>query len=279
MLGRADLPRLLRQLATLPASPSLVRDSWVHSAYKPVPSVIEAATTIFGDHDVRSIARKDASNLDQTAARVVELIARARAMGHRALIFVTGVPGSGKTLAGLQSVHDAVATGAEDEGDIVYLSGNTPLVTILREALARDRHARSAATSKRRTKAEVRRDVRTRIQHIIDFLRDAVSGDSAAAPHEHAIVFDEAQRAWDEKQGQKKFSRATSEPQLLLEIMSRHDDWCSLVCLVGGGQEINAGEEGVAGWGDALRNLAPDCRCDGRSARRCAHTGRRPPTR
>ena len=257
-LGREDLPRLLRQLATLPASPSLVRDSWEHSAYRPVPSVIEAATTIFGDHDVRNIARADASNLDQTAARVVELIASARTLGHRALIFVTGVPGSGKTLAGLQSVHDAVATGGEDEGDIVYLSGNTPLVTVLREALARDRHARSAGTSKRRTIAEVRRDVRARIQHIIDFLRDAVSDGSAAAPHEHAIVFDEAQRAWDERHGQKKFSRAASEPQLLLEIMSRHDDWCALVCLVGGGQEINAGEEGVAGWGDALRNLAPD---------------------
>ena len=257
-LGREDLPRLLRQLATLPASASLVRDSWEHSAYKPVPSVIEAATTIFGDHDVRSIARADASNLDQTAARVVELIASARTMGHRALIFVTGVPGSGKTLAGLQSVHDAVATGGEDEGDIVYLSGNTPLVTVLREPLARDRHSRSAGTSKRRTIAEVRRDVRARIQHIINFLRDAVSGDSASAPHEHAIVFDEAQRAWDEKQGQKKFSRAASEPQLLLEIMSRHTDWCSLVCLVGGGQEINSGEDGVAGWGDALRNLDPN---------------------
>ena len=256
-LGREDLPFLLRQLATLPASSSLLRDSWEHSAYKPVPSVIEAATTIFGDHDVRSIARADASNLDQTAARVVELIASARAMGHRALIFVTGVPGSGKTLAGLQAVHDAIATGGEHEGDIVYLSGNTPLVTVLREALARDRHARSAGTPSRPTMANVRRDVRTRIQHIIDFLRDAVTG-TAAAPHEHAIVFDEAQRAWDKTQGQKKFSRAASEPQVLLEIMSRHTDWCALVCLVGGGQEINAGEDGIAGWGDALRNLAPD---------------------
>lgn len=97
--------------------------------------------------------------------------------------------------------------------------------------------------------------MRVRIQHINDFLKEGLSKPSGQVVHEHAIVFDEAQRAWDEKQGRDKFNRNASEPFLLLELMSRHNDWCACVCLVGGGQEINSGEEGVRGWGDALRKL------------------------
>jgi hypothetical protein len=103
-----------------------------------------------------------------------------------------------------------------------------------------------------------RREVRTQIQHIIDFLREYLTEDTERPPDVHAIVFDEAQRAWDRAQGKKKFNRSASEPRLLLEIMNRHDDWCVLIGLIGGGQEINSGEEGVAGWGDALRELHAD---------------------
>jgi hypothetical protein len=97
--------------------------------------------------------------------------------------------------------------------------------------------------------------VRARIQHINDFLQESLRGSPEAPPHEHVIVFDEAQRAWDEKQGIKEFKRTASEPSLILELMSRHSDWCGCVCLVGGGQEINSGEDGVFGWGEALRKI------------------------
>jgi len=253
-VGKNGLAYLLAEVASL-SGPGVVTDGWDTSRYLPVPSVIEAATTIFAGHDVRSIAQADASNLREAAVCLVDLIIRARQERQRTLIFLTGVPGSGKTLAGLQVVHDAVATGAEQRGDIVYLSGNTPLVTVLREALARNQHSRLSGSEQAPSLREIRREVRARIQHLNDFLKQSLHDGTGQAPHEHAVVFDEAQRAWDEKQGLKKFGRTASEPTLLLDIMSRHEDWCACICLVGGGQEINMGERGLSGWGEAIRAL------------------------
>ncbi len=257
-VGAEGLCGLLTALPLSSSDQQLIGESWDSAVYRPVPTVIEAATSIFAGHDVRSIANADADNLRTAASRLVSLIVQAREFRRRYLLILTGVPGSGKTLAGLHIVHTAIAPHVEQAGDIVYLSGNTPLVTVLREALAlneRDRHRRSA---NRRSLESIRRDVRARIQHINDFLRESLQGSPQAAPHEHVIVFDEAQRAWDEKQGREKFGRTASEPALLLEIMSRHPDWCACVCLVGSGQEINDGEEGVFGWGEALRRMPRD---------------------
>jgi len=236
----------------------LAGERWDRSAYRPVPNVIEAATSIFAGHDVRSIANADADNLQSAAARLVALIEQAREQGRRFLLILTGVPGSGKTLAGLHVVHSTIATGVERHGDIVYLSGNTPLVVVLREALARDEHLRRRRAGERKSLGTIRREVRARIQHINDFLQESFRGAAEDPPHEHVIVFDEAQRAWDEKHGMEKFERTGSEPALLLELMSRHHDWCACVCLIGGGQEINSGEEGVFGWGEALRKMGAD---------------------
>ncbi len=252
--GKQGLTTLLAGLPTLRTERPINGRAWDQSPYRPVPNIIEAATSIFAGHDVTAIAQADASNLKQAASRAIELIIQARENQHCALIFLTGVPGSGKTLAGLHVVHDAIATGAEQRGDIVYLSGNTPLVTVLREALARDEYRRAKQTGQIRDLKGIRRDVRARIQHINDFLKQSLSG--AGPPHEHAIVFDEAQRAWDVSQGKKKFDRDASEPTLLLDLMGQHADWSACICLVGGGQEINAGEQGVTGWGDALRLLS-----------------------
>src|SRR5262249_10120491 len=141
-------------------APLLVAEAWDNSAYRPVPNIVEAATSIFAGHDVRAIAQADASNLREAAARLVELILEARYEGRRFLAFLTGVPGSGKTLAGLQAVHDAVATGAEQRGDIVYLSGNSPLITVIREALARDEYSRARRDQRRLSLGEIRRKVR-----------------------------------------------------------------------------------------------------------------------
>jgi hypothetical protein len=253
--GEMDLHQVLqRYVASNPGSQIRLAE-WDAAPYQPVPTIVQAATSIFAGHDVKAISRADASNLAVSARRILELIEAAKSQSRKTVAFLTGVPGAGKTLAGLQVVHDAIATGQEDKGDIIYLSGNTPLVVVLREALARDTVERERVTGKRMKYADARRNVRTRIQHITDFLKQYLTGTGADAPHEHAIVFDEAQRAWNAEQGAKKFSRDKSEPSLLLDIMGRHEDWCVCVCLVGGGQEINTGEEGIRGWGDAIRAL------------------------
>lgn len=252
-IGAEGLLGFLTTLDVRAPGTSLVGEEWDAAAYLPVPNVIEAATLIFAEHGVRSIANSDADNLREAAARLIELIEQARSTQSRYLLVLTGVPGSGKTLAGLHVVHETSVRVTANSGDAIYLSGNVPLVVVLREALSRDVERRAQRTDKKTTVDQVRRDVRARIQHLNDFLRASLTGPNPGPPHEHIVVFDEAQRAWDEKQGQEKFDRKASESSLILEIMSRHSDWCVCVCLVGGGQEINSGEQGVRGWGDALR--------------------------
>lgn len=237
-VGGACLAPFLAALPPSTTEAALSGEAWDRSTYRPVPNIIDAATSIFAGHDVRSMANAGADNLQSAAARLVALIEQAREQQKRFLLVLTGVPGSGKTLAGLHVVHSALATPVERYGDIVYLSGNTPLVVVLREALARDEHLRSSRVGERRPLGVIRREVRARIQHINDFLQESFRGSPDAPPHEHVIIFDEAQRAWDEKQGIKEFKRTASEPALILELMSRHSDWCACVCLVGGGQEI-----------------------------------------
>lgn len=147
-IGREGLERVLALLEKTGSGPDILPDTWDMSPYRPVPSVIEAATIIFSGHGVKSIANADADNLGTAAARLVELIRHAQQQSKRYLLLLTGVPGSGKTLAGLNVVHTAVESGVEKKGDIVYLSGNTPLVVVLREALARDEHQRSKFSDK-----------------------------------------------------------------------------------------------------------------------------------
>jgi Uncharacterized conserved protein (DUF2075) len=254
-MGASGLAQLFASLPISTLGDRIVPDLWDNAPYRPIPNVIEAATALFAGHNVEAIMRKDACNLEMAATRIVQLVTAAKRERRRALIFLAGVPGSGKTLAGLQVVHNAIATGQEQEGDIIYLSGNTPLVTVLREALAQDQHHQRREQKLPCSLREQRRIVRARVQHINDFLKDKLASSSTEPPHEHAIVFDEAQRAWDADQGKKKFNRDASEPALLLQLMGRHPDWCACICLVGGGQEINTGEQGVRGWGDALRQL------------------------
>jgi hypothetical protein len=157
-------------------------------------------------------------------------------------VFVTGIPGAGKTLCGLQAVFGA-DTGA------AFLTGNLPLVHVMREALARDARDQGQSIRMARQKTE------SAIQPLIGFLRD--NRPRSAPPHEHVIVFDEAQRAWDAEFGRRKFGHAESEAAMFLDIMRRHADWAVIVALVGGGQEINTGEAGLAAWGEAL-HARPD---------------------
>ena len=252
LVGRSGLARALTVAAGSTAFSSRHVASeyakrWDEAAYQPVPSVIEAAITLFAGHGVREIALANAKNLSEASSAVFSIIERSRSRHEYAVVFLTGVPGAGKTLAGLNVVHSAVQEGVENEGDIVYLSGNTPLVVVLREALARDQHRRATLLGNRLTISDARASTRATVQHINDFLKEYVHGTNAP-PAEHVIVFDEAQRAWNERQGKEKFGRNASEPFLVLETMARHLDWSVCVCLIGKGQEINDGEEGVEGW-------------------------------
>src|SRR5205807_2287561 len=162
--------------------------------------------------------------------------------GRKLICFVTGVPGSGKTLAGLNIVHNREL----HEGSLgVFLSGNGPLVNVLSEALARDHSDRTA-----RSIVESRRQVSTFIQNVHRFIDAHFT--SSAPPFDRVVIFDEAQRAWNREQSLRKFKRDRSEPGIMLDIMDRHPGWAVIVALVGSGQEINTGEAGLAEWGRAL---------------------------
>ena len=230
--------------------------AWGEAGYKPTPTIVEAAQTLYRTHSVEDIARNDAEeNLGATTDSVIAVIDAARANRKKAICFVTGVPGSGKTLAGLN-----IATRRSDEHSdehAVFLSGNGPLVDVLREALARDKSAREAIS-----KATAQREVRSFIQNIHHF-RDHYVGNHDV-PIEKVVVFDEAQRAWSRAQAsafmQRKRGQADfdmSEPEFLIGVMDRHADWCVIVCLVGGGQELNTGEAGISEWIDALEARFP----------------------
>jgi len=232
-------------------------ESWERASYEPVPTIIEAATTIFAGHSVEDITRSEAENLHSCSQEVVRLIHEARDMGKKRIIVVTGVPGAGKTLAGLHVVHQTKDE-SNSAGRVIYLSGNTPLVLVIREALAQDEYNRCKANGEKKTIGGIRHKLKSRIQHINDFLKQYYLHTLNEPPFENAIVFDEAQRAWDHKHGKDKFGRDASEPELIMNIMERHQNWAAIVCLVGGGQEINTGEAGISEWIDSLNRSFPD---------------------
>jgi len=247
----SSLPDVLKAIAGIQSAASegqIGISDWDQSPYRPVPTIIEAAELLYAGHQVSEIAHTsaDAGNLQRTSNRLVEIVERARSNNELAICFVTGIPGSGKTLTGLNLVHDPRLKSG-DPVKAAFLSGNTPLVEVLREALARDESLRKGSSL-----TAARSLVRAEIQHLMNYLREYVEENPTHCPHENVIVFDEAQRAWDAAYGKKKFDRETSEPALFLEIMARQSGWAVIVALVGGGQEINDGEGGLALWGEAL---------------------------
>lgn len=234
----------LAQTLTLPIEPT----QWSRSGYQPTPTIVQAAQALYRNHDVSEIARSgaDAENLGRTTDRINALIENAKTSNRKVICFVTGVPGAGKTLAGLNIATTRVLGHADEHA--VFLSGNGPLVDVLREALARDQAARDNVP-----KRDAARKVSGFVQNIHHF-RDEALRDSKA-PIERVVVFDEAQRAWNRDQAtkfmQQKRGHADfdmSEPAFLVGVMDRHVSWCVIVCLIGGGQEINTGEGGLAEW-------------------------------
>ena len=236
---------------------------WAAAPYRPTPTIIEAARSLYAQHSVEAIARFDAGtkNLRVTSRRVEELADEARALRRKIICFVTGVPGAGKTLVGLN-----MATRRHDQAaptHAVFLSGNGPLVAVLREALTRDEVARLRERGERVRKGDVRRKVDSFIQNVHHFRDDALK--NPAPPDEHVVIFDEAQRAWNLRQTANFMRRkknqadfAKSEPDFLISCMDRHEDWAAIICLVGGGQEIHIGEAGIDAWLDAITESFPE---------------------
>lgn len=259
----AGLADLMRRIGEWVDGPSIDGDGWVKGSYKPTPTIIEAAMALYAGHGVEDISRReaDAINLTETAETVDTIIREARVHHQKAICLVTGVPGAGKTLVGLD-----VATKHQDRDSELYsvfLSGNGPLVSVLCEALARDSAKRARAAGDKMTLAKARSKVKAFVQNVHHF-RDECIRDGASPPIEHVALFDEAQRAWNEERT-RSFMRtrkkladfATSEPAYLISCMDRHRDWAVIVCLVGGGQEINTGEAGIGEWLRAIRAEFP----------------------
>lgn len=241
----------------------LLGDDYAKGAYYPTPTIIEAAISLYNNHTVKEITRGDAGakNLTKTTAAISLIIEQSKLFKRKSICFVTGVPGAGKTLVGLNIA--TMHMDKEDGHSSVYLSGNGPLVAILQEALSRDKIAREKRLGKKITKIEAKQAVKTFIQNIHHY-RDAYVV-NPEAPYDHVAIFDEAQRAWNKEQTVKfmknkkgKADFKYSEPEFLISCLDRHSEWAVVVCLVGGGQEINTGEAGISEWINAIKNMYQD---------------------
>ncbi len=240
-------------------------EEWLRSGYRPTPTIVEASQVLFRGHGVSEITHSEAGadNLGATTAALSRIIETSRASGQKVMCLVSGVPGAGKTLAGLNLVCQRRRMDGDQQEHAVFLSGNGPLVKVLQEALARDEVVQAHARNIVASKSQAHRKAVSFIQNIHHFRDDNLVDDSA--PVERVVVFDEAQRAWDlsqtskfmqQKRGQSGF--AMSEPAFLISVMDRHESWAVVVCLVGGGQEINTGEAGLEEWLRALRDSFPE---------------------
>lgn len=231
---------------------TLAGRTWIDSRYAPTPTIIEAAQSLYRNHGVDDISRNDAGakNLTITTKAISNIIEDCKKNNRKAICFVTGVPGAGKTLAGLNIANERHYF--DEDEHAVFLSGNGPLVDVLQNALAIDRAKREKIT-----KSNALRETKAFIQIIHKFRDEALT--TSYAPIEKVAIFDEAQRAWNKesltdfmkrKKGIPEFNQ--SEPEFLISIMDRHEDWAVIICLVGGGQEIYNGEAGIQDWFSTL---------------------------
>jgi hypothetical protein len=219
-------------------------DRWNNSEYLPTPTIIEAAQHLFSGQNVKEISRSHAGseNLTETTNAILRAIRNAQDNNEKIICFITGVPGAGKTLAGLNIVHNV----DKNAGKGVFLSGNGPLVKVLTEALARD-HSKRTKTSIEKSRREI-----AFVQNVHQFL-DFYHNNNQT-PDDKIVLFDEAQRAWNAEHSKRKFDRNFSEAEMLFDIMNRNEGWAVIIALIGSGQEINTGEAGLAEWGKTIND-------------------------
>lgn len=256
---------------------------WLFSRYNPTPTIIQAASALYMNHSVEDITKHEAdkAGIDTCTDLILDIIRQSKANHQKSICFVTGVPGAGKTLVGLNVAIQ------QEQGDLaVYLSGNGPLVKVLTEALARDKVQKEKDANRKCTKTEAERQVSRFIQIIhryrdnmlaklkvpiqgsgieIDPAKVSKAAQTNAAEVENVAIFDEAQRMWDMRHLSAWLSRKKglanfpmSEGEFLIWSLDQHKDWATIVCLVGGGQEINSGEGGIGLWIQALNETFPD---------------------
>lgn len=296
MSGKSGVANLIAEvLKQFPNEPS-VNPNWIISPYAPTPTIIEAAKTLYENHSVENITRHEADKVstDRTIAYILDVIKDSKQNQKKSICFVTGVPGAGKTLVGLDVAIKQTYQGnkepVKDEG-AVYLSGNGPLVAVLTEALAQDNYSKCRANGEKKKMTDSRREVSKSIQMIHRY-RDnmlakiknpvengvleidpekAVKLEKAGFGEvEHVAIFDEAQRSWTHKRLADYLKRGgtygnklkvpnfpLSEAAFLIWSLDQREDWATIVCLVGGGQEINTGEAGISEWIKALNEQFP----------------------
>ncbi len=224
-------------------------EKWFNSPYHPTPTIIAAAVEAYRSHDISQIAQSEAGqdNIDKCETEIGKIVDYARRNNKKCVCFVTGVPGAGKTLVGLDVVAKNLNKGEENLS--VYLSGNGPLVEVLREALKRSVKEKMAKESKE-VKRETEAAINTLIQSSYAFKKD--NARNTYPTPEHILIFDEAQRVWNEEKMARKHEKdpelSVSEPHLLYRIMDRHKEWAVMICLVGLGQDIYDGEVGINEW-------------------------------
>ena len=296
MSGKSGVANLIVEvLKQFPNEPS-VNPNWIISPYAPTPTIIEAAKTLYENHSVENITRHEADKVstDRTISCILDVIKHSKENQKKSICFVTGVPGAGKTLVGLDVAIKQTYQGnkepVKDEG-AVYLSGNGPLVAVLTEALAQDNYSKCRANGEKKKMTDSRREVSKSIQMIHRY-RDnmlakiknpvengvleidpekAVKLEKAGFGEvEHVAIFDEAQRSWTHKRLSDYLKRGgtygnklkvpnfpMSEAAFLIWSLDQREDWATIVCLVGGGQEINTGEAGISEWIKALNEQYP----------------------
>jgi len=294
--GAAGFSRLIASVLERFPDETPVDRNWIISPYAPTPTIIEAARSLYENHSVENITRHEADHVstDRTIRYILQVIRESKARGRKSICFVTGVPGAGKTLVGLDVAVKQTYQGqdkpVEDEG-AVYLSGNGPLVAVLTEALAQDDFRRCRENGDKKKLSDSRREVGKSIQMIHRYrdnmlakIKNPVENgvleiDPAKAIRmetagygevEHVAIFDEAQRSWTHKRLADYLKRGgtygnklkvpnfpVSEAAFLIWSLDQREDWATIVCLVGGGQEINTGEAGIAEWIAALNEKFP----------------------
>ena len=257
-----SFPILINSVLDFAETEEINIENWKAGKYSPTPTIIEAALSLYNNHSVAEITRSDAEDLRKTTNTIDKIINDAKIKKEKVICFITGVPGAGKTLVGLNvaTKHIDKDSGATS----VFLSGNGPLVSILREALTRDRLEHEKALGQKVKKKDIESRVKLFIQNVHNF-RDEYLKNDTSAPIDHVAIFDEAQRAWDKVQTANFMKRRKgisnfdiSEPQFLISCLDRHKDWAVIVCLVGGGQEINMGEAGIQEWMHSISRAFTD---------------------
>lgn len=265
LANATTLSVLMKEINCAVTAPSLNANTWFNSVYEPTPTIIEASQALYTGHDVTEISRSEAgaTNLSKTSKAISKVIEHCKTNKKKAICFVTGIPGAGKTLAGLNLACDRRLADNDDTEHAVFLSGNGPLVNILQEALARDTVERTRGTEAPTKKSDALRQTKSFIQNIHHFRDEYL--DDTLIPIEKVTVFDEAQRAWNAEQASKFMKQKRgidnfnmSEPEYLINVMDRHEDWATVVCLIGHGQEINTGEAGIAEWFRAIEKHHSD---------------------